>query len=76
MPHHELQVINDDMVDIVEVDSMLHSVQHRPGDKVAEGSGGLCSRHGRYIDIFINTVFFIFFKYYMKLYTTINADII
>lgn len=30
LAHHELQVVYDDVIDVVHVDSMLHSVQHRP----------------------------------------------
>lgn len=30
LPHHELQVVDDDVVDIIQVDAMLHCVQHRP----------------------------------------------
>ena len=30
LAHHELQVVNGHMVDVVYVDSMLHSVQHSP----------------------------------------------
>lgn len=30
LAHHELQVIYDDMVDVIHVDSVLHGVQNRP----------------------------------------------
>lgn len=30
LAHHELQVIDDDVVDIIHVDSVLHGVQNRP----------------------------------------------
>lgn len=33
MSHHELQVVNDDMIDIVEIDSVLHGVQHGPAER-------------------------------------------
>lgn len=31
MTHHELQVVNDYMTDVIDVDSMLHCVYYRPG---------------------------------------------
>lgn len=30
LAHHELQVVYDDVIDVVHVDSMLHGVQHCP----------------------------------------------
>lgn len=36
LSHHELQVVNDDMVDVVKVNSMLHRVKNSPiGSKYA-----------------------------------------
>lgn len=35
LAHHELQVVNDHVVDVVHVDGMLHGVQHRPVGGVA-----------------------------------------
>lgn len=35
LAHHELKVVDDHVVDVVHVDSMLHGVQHRPVGGVA-----------------------------------------
>lgn len=31
MAHHELQVVDDHMTNIIDVDSMLHCIYYRPG---------------------------------------------
>lgn len=36
LPHHELQVVNDDVVDVIKVDGVLHCLQHCPLGKFGE----------------------------------------
>lgn len=43
MTHHELQVVDDHMANVIDVDSMLHRVYYRPGRRSRDSN----SQHSR-----------------------------
>lgn len=67
LAHHELQVIYDDVVDVIHVDSVLHGVQNRPVNREQMERFDCCfDLHHKQmsIDVGYSRVF-----YYIKGYT-------
>lgn len=44
--HHELQVVDDHMADVIDVDSMLHRVYYRPGRRSRDSNSQLQTASG------------------------------
>lgn len=61
LAHHELQVVDDHVVDVVHVDGVLHGVQHRPEGgavhKVTRSQGFMPTHQESGIDIASSSTF-------------------